>query len=482
MFLLLLFYLLSEKLRLMKFKTIITWTVFAVFLFLFACKGNKKKEPTEIDHQVKGQPCNLDAPVIFSSAIPHEVDVNLPNGYQGLSPTVQPCFDIFSWESFIALNWPANADGSPSSGSISSNPAAQRVWEYYKDPAEVFGTNEQLLPFTGLFKMEPGLKGLRMFSKLSNELEIAPDLHLPAAIMEATGNPLIDKNLNFAMYEIKLNKDEVDYIIKDSLNTKEGQQGKKISFPAGSAAGIIGATEIKTTWKILEPGKDDTSKFYKSMAVIYVPANQSATGKPLYLKEWVGLVAMHILHKTTNFPFWVWTTFEHIDNAPEQAGVSKAGNNFSFYNPACPACSTNTAAPTPAGGNFIWQATKPYAKTYATDGQYGTQAVRLDTVYGPTDIINKKWQKALADAGSVFANYRLIGSQWSTILDAPPFDTIPAPTNLTNTTLETFIQPSSCTMTCHKFATDAVGISSDFSFILGHARSTAVLEAMKKKK
>lgn len=464
----------------MKLKMIFKWLSALLLLFFIACNGNQKKGSAENKETVKGQPCNLDAPVAFSSNVPHEVDVVLPNGYQGLSPNTQPCFDIFSWQSFLALNWPANADGSPVQGPITGNTGSPRVWEYYKQPSEVFNTNEHLLPFSGMYKSEVGLKGFYMFTKLSNEL--ASTSNLPASIKQATGQPLIDKNLNFALFEVHLNKDEVDYIVGDSLTTIEGQKGKKIKFPSGSVKGATGAIEIKASWKILEPGKDDTSKFYKRMAVIYVPASQSVNGKALYLKEMVGLVGMHILHKTTLFPFWVWTTFEHADNAPQQAQAATAGNNYSFFNPACTTCTYNTAPKPSAGNKYLWQATKPYAALYATNNLYGTQAVETDTIYGPTETVNRKWRKALADMGSVFANYRLVGSQWSLVEDAPPFDTIPAPTNLTNITLETYIQPSSCTMTCHKFATDAAGNKSDFSFILGHARAAAIFNSVKKKK
>lgn len=313
-----------------------------------------------------------------------------------------------------------------------------------------------------------------MFAKLSHEV-----MNVPASIKQATGEPLIDKNLNFALYEICLNPDEVEYIINDSLTTLEGQQKKTINFPAGSAKGKVGAMEIKATWKILA-GNDDTSKFYHRNAVIYVPANQSASGKALYITETVGLVAMHIIHKTTKFPFWVWSTFEHIGNAPEQVNVGQKGN-YSFYNPACSSCTENTPVEEPKGG-YIWQTTKPYAKAYAVDNQYGTQAVRLDPVYAPTEAVNKVWQKALRNAGSVFANYRLIGSQWSTVADTPPFDTIAAPDTLANITLETFIQNSSCTMTCHKFAKDAAGNNADFSFILGYAKTKSYLERINAKK
>src|SRR5512143_1938455 len=49
------------------------------------------------------------------SFLPHTVidaDLQLA-GYSQLAAPQQRPFDIFSWESFVALNWPANADGTP---------------------------------------------------------------------------------------------------------------------------------------------------------------------------------------------------------------------------------------------------------------------------------------------------------------------------------------------------------------------------------
>src|SRR5262245_18703188 len=73
------------------------------------------------------------------SFLPHDVIVTLDNGYSALGAVQQRPFDNFSWQSFIALNWPANPDGTPSQGPIGSQPDAQRVWEFYADPLEVFG-------------------------------------------------------------------------------------------------------------------------------------------------------------------------------------------------------------------------------------------------------------------------------------------------------------------------------------------------------
>jgi hypothetical protein len=469
----------------MNFKKTAILAAIAVLVITMACGGSKKTETSVMsNNQDSITACNADSLMAqLSPNIPHEVDAVLGLAYNSILPGVQPCFDIFSWQTFVALNWPADAAGNPLPN-FTDSAQAQRVWEYYQAPSQVFQTNEFLLPFKGPYKMQPGLKGLHQFATLSSEMAIT----LPDSIKQATGQPLIDKNLNFVLYEIKMNPDEVNYINTYSLNTTEGQQAFKndsnsIFFPTGTYTAGIGAMEIKSTWKILVSGKDNFSSYYTRPAVIYVPASQSANKQPLYLKETVGLVAMHIIHKTNRFQTWVWSSFEHINNAPEKAGVDTATNIYAFYNPVCKTCKTN--AKPPKANPYVWQIQKPYAANYANivnSDSFGTQVVRTNPVYVPTDNINKKMQKKLNNLKSVFANYRLIGSQWAISQDSPPFGLILAPDTLANTTLETYVQNSSCTMTCHKFATDAVGAPSDFSFLLAHARSTAYLKAINKKK
>jgi len=462
----------------MNFKKLIILSAITALVFTLACNGNKTPEgsPTiAVANPDSITACNADSIMaLLSSNIPHEVDAKFSLAYDTILPSVQPCFDIFSWQSFIALNWPADSTGVPLA-TFTANPQAQKVWEHYKDPSEVFQTNEFRLPFAGPYKMQAGLKGLHQFSTLSSELT----MNLPDSIKQATGQPLIDKNLNFVTYEIKMNPDEVNYINEYGLNTKEGQEGKNIFFPVGTFTAGVGAMEIKATWKILVEGADNFSSYYTRPAVIYVPASQSATGQALYLKETVGLVAMHIIHKTNRFQTWVWSSFEHINNAPDQAQLPTTSNNFSFYNPKCTACAINT--PPVHANPYLWQAQKPYAKKYATEGTYGTQVVRTNPVYGPTDTINKKMQAKLASINSVFANYRLIGTQWSLKTETFPSRQIFIPNTLANTTLETYKQNSGCTQTCHKHAKDAVDSSADFSFLLSHARSIAYLKALHKK-
>jgi len=169
----------------------------------------------------------------------------------------------------------------------------------------------------------------------------------------------------------------------------------------------------------------------------------------------------------------VWSTFEHVDNAPTEAQV-KSGQlkrRYNYYNPACKTCPVNTAAPRP------WIPTK---------GGPPTQVVRAD-VLPPFATASASAQNAAAEkllagvnAKSVWQHYELVSTQWPThtgqcaIVATDPEGT-PAPPMLANTTLETFIQGtvknvhSSC-IACHNNATMTSGKDSDFTFLLQRAR------------
>ena len=262
----------------------------------------------------------------------------------------------------------------------------------------------------------------------------------------------------------------------DTINFPEGFYAN----PANNSGGMLGAMEVKAAWRILQPASgDDTTRYYHQQAVIYVPAENTADSSAFCINATVGLVGLHIIHKTRLFRAWVWSTFEHEDNAPTcptGATCSPDANvRWSFYNPACPAatCPLNTQLKSDTflqDSFFIWNKTAPYGSRYAYGGQYGSQITRTDTVYGPTDSMNVYWRAKLP-ANSVWRHYRLIGSQWqATVGGAKPY-TVNAPKIEGNTALESFIPTTSSCIGCHTFAT-TVGTPShfaDFSFLLGMA-------------
>jgi hypothetical protein len=174
----------------------------------------------------------------------------------------------------------------------------------------------------------------------------------------------------------------------------------------------------------------------------------------------------------------VWSTFEHVANAPDAppppfaAGASVeplAGNYFNFNNP------TENQPP----NGYL---NEPTNKTPVPNPQPTqiTRVVNNVCINGAwTQALNSKMQAALA--GTVWANYRLVSTQWPFGSPAPQgcaaFGGF-CPGNLTNTTMETYVQnvkfSGSC-MNCHNSAQTAgtPAASANLSYLLQGAQPTS---------
>ncbi len=430
------------------------------------------------------------------------------SGYQQLGPRTQTPFDNFGWQMFIALNWPADAQGNPLSGSIADHPGAPRVWQTYAKPQDVFKPAPP--------PVCPNPKGLPVLELVSKSARAGVLDGFRQAFVNA---PLIDVNGNFTLYDRRMNPVEVKFIKDNKLDTEAGQKAylaknKTITFPMGTYKGNVpgpnGAIEIKAAWRILDAAKgDDPSRFYTMNALLEVGGSMTADGTNICQEVTVGLTGMHIMQKnapaTSLKPNWLWATLEHVDNAPTAANACAADDpaciatlangctpparppqrRMSYYNPDCKDCATNTPPKThwtENGPVYLWNNTQPYAAHYLTksgDGLYGTQATRCWKIYDSTAAINDQWRAALK--GTVWANYQLIADQWNAIVDRPSkTDDGTAPRYVSNITMETYVQnnPSlgSC-IGCHQGATVAFKDKSgnypttDFSFMPSLARA-----------
>jgi hypothetical protein len=425
------------------------------------------------------------------SQLPFDINEKFGNGYSStLDPKIQPPFDIFSWQTFVALNWPADNSGNPVGKSIGDNPDAQRVWEYYKDASEVFDTESPLK----LELQNAKNNNVKYFYRTSKTPHPVDSL---GNFSNSEGYPLIDRNLNFAVFEVSINPVEADFITANNLTTKAGiaKAGKApnpnkphqlaLTLPSSSMASKqIGSMEIKTCWRILDSAKGDIlSRYYTRDAVISIAAKNSISNKAFTIKAKVGLVGMHIIRKTTEFGNWIWSTFEQVDNTADN--LQQAQNNlpnapkypYSFYYPQSLGLQPNNPADTlpGEGGTYKFDTVAPYAKRYAVAigsehfGQavYGTQAVRMFPVYYRTEEVNNLWRSKLK--GTVWENYKLIGTQWATSTLTPGKGLPAAPGMLGNTTLETFELNNSSCVSCHNFASVKYGldnIKTDFSFLI----------------
>lgn len=429
----------------------------------------------------------IDSPITGSSGpssgddcpltVPKTINVELAETPRDFcAPVEQGSMDIYSWMTFIAMNWPADVTTcEPDPKKSITDAQGPRVWETWLNDTEVFvgrglmpvhwpcltkdsaAERRGLLPkaVQELAKADPGAKILHFTSK-------AGPLNLPA-INEAVGGPLPDQNGHFVRYEALMNKVEFDYIINNQLWSQTGQAAFSgpVDFPRSEyqlpdiRKGDIGSIEIKAAWKILSRAEKEGNRFYTRKAIVYDDDGANAR------YETVGLVGLHIIHKTRGQSQWIWTTFEQEDNAPTWGTTPL--RPYSFNNPRCPLakCPPNQLA----GYDFLG---KPLHKP--------VQVWRTTPIESQAGPLNASFKKLLR--GSVWEHYRLIGTQWR-----GEFPATTKPAVLANAVLETYIQGFSSCNGCHGRARLAVcngapdcqtnpqqPRSADFSFMLGEAR------------
>jgi hypothetical protein len=388
-------------------------------------------------------------------------------------------FDFYSWLTFIALNSPA--DGRTRIDK--SLPNTKTKWEdraNFKQLLDVMLPNGEE-PEWDKKSAPPGCE-----SDFKPESDMGIEMINETYDQPFKTGPLIDQQGNYALFDILMNKEMFEYIKEHKLYKKTEQEsqnnsGLKIDFPDGKnpAKGQIeggrpGGIIIKVSWKILD-SEAEKRKFHTVDAVISMPRH--GPEKPLCLRKTLGLVGFHVMHKTESRLQWIWTSFEHVDNVPEQQETKsrKLKRSYSFYNPGCTTCPVNQTPPRP------WEPKQSLGLKFHSP--FKSQIVRTIPLTDDTKKINKKFQEILR--GTVWENYMLLSTQWPSdficagkkasdpgpdpntdVKKEPDMNCAPAPTFLANSTLETYSQgdtplASSSCMACHGNATSYQRSASD---------------------
>ncbi len=94
------------------------------------------------------------------------------------------------------------------------------------------------------------------------------------------------------------------------------------------------AIEIKAVWRVFDGRNTEQEK-----ARYYLTKRKIVSEKGEILEEQaeLGLIGLHIMHKTSRFS-WIWSTFEHIDNAPpcdHQKMTPQKTTGYTLYNRVC---------------------------------------------------------------------------------------------------------------------------------------------------
>lgn len=437
---------------------------------------------------------DLPFPDALSSALPY--DVNIP-ALRALSdtpdkakppytipdpniPPAQRLFDLFSWQTFLALNWPALPNGQPNNQLTLADSKTPRVWEYYVDAGQVYrkdgapplswkdavnASQDKVFWMSGMSIGTPSDK-----KKAGDGDYVIPVLGGASGSLQAFTGPMIDQQGKWVRYQAAMNDVEFNYLVENKLYNLEGQVAytakNQINFPANKGTTKYGAMEIKMSWKQMS-AQDDPARFLVRKARV-VPL----TGEP-YTAEF-GLVGMHITAKTESSPTWIWATFEQVDNTnANDLEKDSKGRPIkpTFFNTANPTIPVNTLAPknanpvnqyNPATGENDGPAV--YTSWDESLTTNPTQATMVLPVPKATAALNAQVQASLKQLGSVFQYYELIGTQWPTAPSFPGFtngvanqangELLPSspesilykipgkvvPVFLVNTTMETFFQ------------------------------------------
>jgi hypothetical protein len=419
--------------------------------------------------------CNITPPNILVT--PALLDSGLPCDVTAIAPftlpNLQQAFDYYSWLSFLALNAPAN--GKPIGSGQQPGGDGPAQWEQWKEISDFIlpggaqpGPWESRRAIPQACRAIGGSDGMKVVRMVGKTPTLLSDIVQPFD----TG-PLIDQNGRYVRYEILVNKPMYEYILQNNLYSKRGQAAftSTVVFPSGAVTkgttGTVGAIMAKAAWKVMEPGADDLTRFHTVDALVYQPPLDSPKVAESCHTAKLGLVGLHVGHKTNSSPQWIWSTFEHTDNMPTQVDVQnqKLQAHYNFYKPGCNtgACPVNTPPQRP------WN---PDVEPFP--GSFTSQIVRVTPLTSDVLALNKSFQGILTK--TVWQNYMQISTQWPT---DPASKTdpngVPAPAFLANGTLETYIQgkvpqSSSSCIACHGNAVATSGRTSDFTYILERAQ------------
>ncbi len=184
---------------------------------------------------------------------------------------------------------------------------------------------------------------------------------------EAFSGPLVDQNLNYVRYNEQVNRVFYDFIRTNGYYWKGNlpKAPSPVSIPPldvppdwckepscnpeGPLTLVLqpqtnttviqrvhgDSITIKTAWRIMEPKdttvtlyvkndeppvehqifKDDLTRYYTTTALVDI-LSEDDQGLPVLTKEekTVGLVGMHVVVRTTQFPQGLWSSFGHVDN------------------------------------------------------------------------------------------------------------------------------------------------------------------------
>ena len=326
----------------------------------------------------------------------------------------QTAVDVFSWNEFIAFNWPATQNCMPDTGKsilgIQSGAQGPVVWQTQMSSEDIFvAPGGSPAPWcngpalAALFARQPiDIARTAQTAAPPQSLQHLASVISPPTDVEAVGGVVTDQSGRWLRYQRLTNQTEYTAIVGHSWYKLSVLNSiKTLMLPTGSI-------EFKSAWKILTPSEITGGRYYTIKAIVYnTPDGAKSPGpNPVTL----GLVGLHIIHKTPTQGGFFWSTFEQVDN------------DSVFINPH-------------KGGPYNKQtAQKPYTELKPNGAPVNAPVqIKRNNKIAADPALNDYYRGLLK--GSVFANYRLVSTQWQT--GGAPQGT---PANVANIVIETYVQ------------------------------------------
>lgn len=230
-----------------------------------------------------------------NEGVPRDAETHLPKSFY----EQRPYFDDYSWHAFAALICAGRTDvrgvAVPAEGRDGEGP---RVFETFKPAWELFHAGTEVRDWDEYEDKQYNPCGEQA---ANGDLVLASTSKFQDTLQFGAGTPTIPlqaQNWTYVHYLTQYNKVSFDYMRGVILS----QSSQPSQFPVGSI-------NVKSAW--VEMKELNESRFYVRKAWIPTAPHHCEQVK-------VGLVGLHIVQKTWARPGWIWTTFEQIDNAPDE--------------------------------------------------------------------------------------------------------------------------------------------------------------------
>jgi hypothetical protein len=274
---------------------------------------------------------------------------------------------------------------------------------------------------------------------------------------QSQGVALLDKSGRAVYYLVNVNPTYYNFVRTNHLYdpVTYAAASNTLNFPDGSVV-------IKSSWRIVPHNAPPTDAFSMLAKLSLVTlANGKVTISPLTRVERVALVGIHIVGVVQHHPEFVWSTFEHQNNAPELTGTDPtspdpvSASNFTFYTAGTAArdCNkSNAHVLTFLDPNDIdGQRLKPLINVFRQFKQGGGNDDNRNNISALNGSVHTRLQAT--DPSSKWLHYDLIGSVWTTGNLVPDqFITVQdsiGSIRMSNTTMETTTQDQGNCFSCH---------------------------------